>query len=84
MACGCAVVTSNHTNAADLIQDGVNGFTVEYGDVPAYMDRIGRLLGNEGLRTRVVEEGFKTVKRFSWKNATDRMEEALERMAGCI
>lgn len=84
MACGCAVVTSNHTNAADLIQDGVNGFVVGYGDVRSYLDRIGRLLGDEGLRTRVVEEGFKTVKRFSWENATDRMEEALKRLNGCV
>ena len=77
MACGCAVVSSRHTNAAELIQDGVNGFTVPYGDVKAYMKYIGQLLTDESLRRRLVQQGFKTVKRYPWSEAANRMEEAL-------
>jgi glycosyltransferase involved in cell wall biosynthesis len=77
MACGCAVITSRHTNAADLIQDGVNGFTVPYGDVAGYLNLTERLLVDEPLRQRIVKEGFKTVSRLTWEYAANRMEEIL-------
>jgi len=80
MACGCAIVSSRHTNAGELIQDGVNGFTVPYGDVNAYLDRIERLLSDEFVRNGFVQEGFKTVQKFTWPKATDQMEQALAKL----
>jgi hypothetical protein len=80
MACGCAVITSRHTNAAELIQDGVNGFIVPYGDIEAYVERVGRLLEDEALRLKIVQAGLKTVERFSWKIAADQMEAALSKL----
>lgn len=80
MACGCAVISSQHTNAADLIREGVNGFTVPYGDVSGYVDRVGRVLRDGVLRARIVQEGFKTVEQFSWDNAADKMEEVLQKL----
>jgi glycosyltransferase involved in cell wall biosynthesis len=77
MACGCAVVSSRHTNATELIQEGVNGFTVPYGDVDGYVKIVEKLLTDESLRNRIVEEGFKTARRFSWDNAADIMERVL-------
>lgn len=82
MACGCAVVSSRHTNAGELIQDGVNGLTVPYGDIAAYMQAARFLLENESLRSNIVREGFKTVRKFTWDNAADRMEEALAKLNG--
>jgi glycosyltransferase involved in cell wall biosynthesis len=80
MACGCAVITSNHTNAKDLIEQGVNGITVEYGDVAGYVNAVGSLLNDEERRTRLVNEGFKTVKQYTWEEAANRMEEALRKL----
>jgi glycosyltransferase involved in cell wall biosynthesis len=82
MACGCAVISSRHTNALELIQDGVNGFTVTYGDIDGYLELIARLLNDETLREHIMEEGLRTVRRFSWEQAADRMEEALRRLCG--
>lgn len=79
MACGCAVISSNHTNAAELIQQGRNGFIVPYGDVNAYLDIIGRLLVDEGLRRGLVDAGLKTVAEFTWDRAADQMEAILRR-----
>lgn len=79
MACGCAVISSNHTNASDIIQHGVNGLTVRYGDIDGYMQHIERLLEDESLRSKIVREGFKTVQRFTWEKAADLMEEALQK-----
>ena len=82
MACGCAVISSKHSNALELIQDGVNGFTVPYGDVDAYVKLIARLIGDEPLRENICQEGLRSIKRFTWENAADRMEEALRRVNG--
>ena len=78
MACGCAVISSRHTNASEIIQHGVNGFTVPYGDIASYMEYIGRLLQDEELRRRMVQEGLKTAKRFTWEKAADRLEQVLQ------
>jgi glycosyltransferase involved in cell wall biosynthesis len=77
MACGCAVISSRHTNAAELIQDGQNGFTVPYGEVSEYLNLVSKLLADERGRERLVGEGFKTVKRFTWDNSARLMEKAL-------
>jgi len=80
MACGCVVISARHSNATNLITDGVNGYIVPYGDIGRYMERIGRLLEDETLRRSVVEEGFKTVKKFTWESATDSMEDTLRKL----
>jgi glycosyltransferase involved in cell wall biosynthesis len=80
MACGCVVISSRHTNAEELIQDGVNGFTVPYGDVDAYLRLINSLLSDEKLCQRIVQQGLKSVRQFTWKNAATLMEETLHRV----
>ena len=80
MACGCAVITSNHSVAADLIEHGVNGFIVDYGDVNAYLEKIQLLLTNELLRQQFVSRGFETVKKFTWDGAVTKMEEVLQQV----
>jgi glycosyltransferase involved in cell wall biosynthesis len=80
MACGCAVISSSHTNASEIIQHGVNGFTVRYGDITGYMGHIERLLEDEALRDRIAKEGLSTVQRFSWDKAADCMEQVLLRL----
>lgn len=50
MVCGTPVVANRRTGAAiELIEDGVNGFTVEQGDVDAYVARLEQLLVNHEL-----------------------------------
>ena len=77
MACGCAVISSRHTNASALIHDDLNGFTVPPKDIARYVERAETLLLDEGLRARFVEEGFKTVRKFSWEEASELMERTL-------
>lgn len=81
MACGCAVITSRHTNARELIQDNINGYMVDYGAVEDYLDRAARLLGDESRREQMVAEGVKTVRRFTWERAAHQMETVLENLA---
>jgi glycosyltransferase involved in cell wall biosynthesis len=81
MACGCAVISSNHTVAADLIDDGVNGFIVPFGDTEAFLKKMQLILTDQQTRQRLVEQGFETVKRFSWSTAVAKMEQVLETLA---
>jgi glycosyltransferase involved in cell wall biosynthesis len=80
MACGCAVISSDHTNAAELIQDGVNGFIVPYGGVKQYLERIRLLLTDESLREAVTLAGFRTVRQYSWSAAVKEMEKVLAKL----
>jgi glycosyltransferase involved in cell wall biosynthesis len=46
MACGLPVVATDHTGAADLIEDGIHGFIVPIRDVKALKDRLVYLYGH--------------------------------------
>jgi glycosyltransferase involved in cell wall biosynthesis len=81
MACGAAVISSNHTVAGDLIEDGINGFIVPFGNTEAFLERMELLLRNENRRVALVEKGFETVKRFTWDRAVTQMESVLEALS---
>ncbi|MCI0673257.1 MAG: glycosyltransferase, partial [Myxococcaceae bacterium] len=71
MASGVPVIVSDNTGAADLVQDGVNGYIVPTGDAPAIRDRLEHLshhperLPQMGARAReavqrtLTPEGFR-------------------------
>lgn len=44
MACGLAVVVTDHAGASEIVTDGVDGIVVAAGDVPAFVDALERLL----------------------------------------
>lgn len=77
MACGCAVVSTDCGGPRDIIQHGVNGFLVDVGDVDAIVEHACKLIDDADLRRRFVENGFETVKKFSWERATDELEAAI-------
>jgi len=49
MACGKPVIGGNHGGTPDVIDDGVNGYLVRYGDVGQLVDRLTRLLSDGSL-----------------------------------
>jgi glycosyltransferase involved in cell wall biosynthesis len=56
----------------DLVEDGVNGFLVSWGDVPALADRIERLLGNRCLTVDMAGRGRAHVwSERTWDRVTD-------------
>lgn len=50
MACGKPVIGGNHGGTLEVIDDGVNGYLVRYGDVAQLVDRLARLLRDDSLR----------------------------------
>ena len=80
MACGAACISTDNPGGRELIQHGINGYLVPTGQPEAFIPSIELLLNNENLRKKIVIEGLKTVDRFSWSNATDKMEDFLHKL----
>ena len=78
MACGCAVISTNHDTAPGLIEHEKNGFLVPIGDIDGFLKYIDLLLNDEETRMSLVKAGQETLMRFTWENAANNMEKVLE------
>ncbi len=57
MASGIPVVASGVAGVAELVENGISGFTVPPGDVEALAARISALIADPGLRARMGQAG---------------------------
>ena len=63
----------------DIIEEGVNGHLVNVGDEGTLADRVSRVLGlPQEDWTRMSEAAYRTAASYSWDDATDLFEKALE------
>lgn len=62
LACGVPSVATNIDGIPEVIEDGVNGFLVPYGDITAAAEKGVQLLQDEDLRALFKDNGFKTVR----------------------
>ncbi len=65
MAAGVALVAADATALPEVVGDA--GLLVEATDPQAWADAIGRLLGDQGERDRLVARGRDRVLRYSWR-----------------
>ncbi|MBI2059623.1 MAG: glycosyltransferase family 4 protein [Nitrospirae bacterium] len=82
MACGCPVIASTHTGGPDVIRDGENGYVVPPRDAEALADRIERVLGSKGNRSRMSRGALKTALMFSWAGSAERLLSGCKKLAG--
>ncbi|WP_319562193.1 Coenzyme F420 hydrogenase/dehydrogenase, beta subunit C-terminal domain [Marispirochaeta sp.] len=78
MACGAAVISTDHDTVRGIINPDVNGVLVKIGDIKGFLDAIEKLLNNDELRSRLVKNGFETVREFTWDKSADAMERMLD------
>jgi len=65
MACGCPVITSNVSSMPE-----VGGNAAEYvnpEDVDSIVKALEKVYDNPKLREKMVNKGFKQIKKFSWE-----------------
>jgi len=79
MACRCPVVSTKVGGPADIIEDGWNGYLVDVEDSDALADRLVRVLNLPEAEWREMSDAaYDTATRYTWDDATDLFEEALE------
>lgn len=79
MACRCPVVSTRVGGPMELIEDGVNGFLVDVEDVAALSGRLVEVLSMpEPVWRRMSDAAYATALRYTWDDATDRFESALQ------
>jgi len=79
MACGCAVAVGKVTGYDEYIQNEYNALVVEKNDVEGAKMAVERLMGDNGLRNKLIENGYKTAKIWSWDKSLGNLEEAIRK-----
>ena len=74
MAAGCPVICTDAHGNRDFCFDGKNCLMVEQDNVQSVSTAIGRLMGDDQLRKRLVEEALETAKSFRWDAVIDKTE----------
>lgn len=73
MACGVPCVATRVGGAPDVVQDGVTGRVVPYGDEDALARALGGLLSDRALATRMGQAGrARAFKEYSWDAVVER------------
>lgn len=86
MACRCPVVSTRVGGPLDTVVDGVNGFLVDIDDAESLAGRVVEVLASSEADWRCLSDAaLETARRYSWDDATDRLEGALQRVIedGC-
>jgi glycosyltransferase involved in cell wall biosynthesis len=79
MASGTPVIASHVGGLPEVVQDGVTGFLVPPGDVPALHDRLDQLLRDPALAHRLGQNSRELVlERFTWAKVAERCLAAYE------
>jgi len=78
MCAGLPVVVSREAGCvADLVGDGVNGYTPPAGDIDALARALRRLLQDEGLRRRQGQESLARIRRWGYQQCLEGIRSAL-------
>jgi glycosyltransferase involved in cell wall biosynthesis len=67
MAAGLPIVTTKTGGTEELVEESVNGFVFEPGDVPALTSHLSRLAGDRGLARRMGKASRIRAEGFSWE-----------------
>jgi glycosyltransferase involved in cell wall biosynthesis len=83
MACGCAVISTEHDGSRELIQDGFNGIRIPVDDAARCLKAIELLWEDTAFREQLIKAGFDTVRHYSWENAVLAMQRAIDEIIRC-
>jgi glycosyltransferase involved in cell wall biosynthesis len=77
MACGTPVVMSDNKGSRDYAVNGYNALVSHPGDVKSLSDNLIKVLQDDKLREKLIENGLETAKRFTWSSTVNNFEKAL-------
>lgn len=82
MASGMAVVTTESSGMADLVEDSHDGLFAIPGDIDSLASAMARLCRDGELRWRLGNAAQEKMKRFSWAQSAQRHERVFQRALG--
>jgi glycosyltransferase involved in cell wall biosynthesis len=82
MAKGVPVVATRVGGVPDLVRDGVTGFLVDPGDVPALASRIRAVMSDGALWTQLSNASLLEVRRYEWPSIIEQIEAQLSAAIG--
>lgn len=77
MACGAALVSTDHGGIGAYAQDGVNALLTPIRQPIQLRDRIESLLNDDTWRRNIAENGVQAVQPFTWERSTQMFEHLL-------
>lgn len=77
MACGACLVSTNYSGVREYAINGYNSLLSPIKDSKALADNILFLFENKSERSRISNNGIKTVKEFSWESALEKLNKLL-------
>jgi D-inositol-3-phosphate glycosyltransferase len=80
MACGTPVVASQIGGLAFLVQDGVTGFVVPYGEPDLLAARLTQLILDPALRQQLGVNAAQYALNYRWEKITDQIVEVYNRL----
>ncbi len=83
MACGCAVVTSGNGAVREYAEDGFNCLVFEPGNIIQLAEKLGLVLSDQELRSRLKKGGLATAGKLTWKKTAKIMEGEFKKSAAC-
>lgn len=79
MSCRCPVVSTRVGGPLDIIEDDVNGYLVPVGDAEALADRLVKVLSLDAEQwLKMSDAAYDTATQYTWDDATNLFEAALE------
>lgn len=82
MAAGVPVISSNIEPMREFLRDGENSVLIPPNDYKALSHQILRVLGDHELRSRLIENGEKTARMYTWESAGLKHAEFYSRILG--
>ncbi len=76
-ACGTPVVATNVPGLCDSVRDGETGFLVPFGDVTAFAEALGKILGDSSLANSLRANSLVWASKHTWERAYEVTRNAL-------
>lgn len=74
------VVYDNFSSVRDLVEDGVNGFVVPDNNYDLFVQRMGSLMADAGLRDRMMRAGLPKTNRYLINNVVNEWESLFQQL----
>lgn len=78
---GIPTIAFEYVGVHDIIEDGVDGYVIPFGDIDAYAAKLRMLMESEELRERISEMALESVKKFDKERVMQRWVELFDSLS---